>query len=82
MVYSGQSMATFDTLKKMAPGYNQKLFTDSFTLSVYLNQLLAEKLKSDSLSGKTLQEVVVKSKKRSVTDSLNSLYASLVLANL
>ena len=66
----------FDTLKKMAPGYNQKLFTDSFTLSVYLNQLLAEKLKSDSLSGKTLQEVVVKSKKRSVTDSLNSLYAS------
>jgi hypothetical protein len=67
----------FDTLKKAAPGFNQKLFsTDTAAASAYLNELLAKKLRLDSASSKTLEEVVVKSKKQSVTDSLNLLYAS------
>ncbi len=56
------------TLNATAPGLN--------TGSAYLEQLLAGKLESDSAKGKTIREVVLRAKKRSVTDSLNLLYAS------
>jgi hypothetical protein len=47
----------------------------------YIQQRLAEKQKIDSFSGKTLSEVVVKSRKLSETDSLNQLYASDIFYN-
>ena len=42
----------------------------------YIQKRLDEKQKIDGFTGKTLSEVVVKSRKLSETDSLNQLYAS------
>ena len=66
----------FDTLKNPATGFEKTTHVDSMTSQQQLVDLLESKLKLDSAIGKTLQNVVVKSKKRSITDSLNLLYAS------
>ena len=41
-----------------------------------LQQILSDKINPDSIEGKVLEAVVVKAKKRSETDSLNSVYAT------
>ena len=66
----------FDTLKNPAAGFEKTIHFDSIISEKQLIDLLESKLKFDSAIGKTLQTVVVKSKKRSITDSLNLLYAS------
>ncbi|GAB2820020.1 hypothetical protein [Ferruginibacter profundus] len=67
--------AYFDTLKKAAP-YLTDIQHQNEKILAFNNQLIQAKFKSDSSFGKTLQTVTVKGKKRSVTDSLNAVYAS------
>jgi hypothetical protein len=64
----------FDTLARVKMNTENLLGTG--TSSPYLQQLLTDKQKADSAKGKTLSEVVVRTRKRSETDSLNSVYAS------
>ncbi len=64
----------FDTLHKA--GLNNGTILSTTSPAAYLQQLLDEKKKKDTTFGKTLSEVVVKSKRRSEVDSLNAVYAS------
>lgn len=66
----------FDTLKMPAAGFEKTAHIDSIASERQLADLLEARVKADSAIGKTLQNVVLKSKKRSLTDSLNLLYAS------
>lgn len=64
----------FDTLKLST--LNTNLITTAASPAPYLVELLNEKQKKDSSFGKTLSEVVVRSRKRSEVDSLNAAYAT------
>ncbi len=67
----------FDTLKVPAIPIEENLLAiEKSGISDYYNQIILKKLSADSGKGKTLTEVVVKSRKRSPVDSLNLLYAS------
>lgn len=70
--------AYFDTLHQAVintPGFNTE------TLTALMQQMLNEKQKNDSTTGKLLREIVLRSKKISQTDSLNQLYASDIFYN-
>lgn len=67
--------AYFDTLK------TAKIYTDRSpmpvdTLNILFKKLMNIKLKTDSTFGKVLPGVFIKGKRKNVTDSLNSVYAS------
>lgn len=64
----------FDTLARVKPN-TENIFGPA-TSSALLQRLLTDRQKADSAKGKTLGEVVVKTRKRSETDSLNSVYAT------
>jgi hypothetical protein len=67
----------FDTLKTASNrSYSPVINFDNSTISNYYAKIIAEKQVADSIKSKTLNNVIVKSKKRSVLDSLNTLYAS------
>lgn len=67
----------FDLLEKGKINNQENLLSEySFGVSNYFGNILKQKYTSDSIKGKTLETVVVKTKKRSVTDSLNTKYAS------
>jgi hypothetical protein len=67
----------FDTLKTASnTNYAPAINFDNSTISNYYAKIIAEKQVADSIKSKTLNNVIVKSKKRSVLDSLNTLYAS------
>lgn len=70
--------AYYDTLSRL-PVYSG--FTGKSSVPAYFEQVLTEAQKSDSAKGKTLREVVLRTKKRSATDSLNLLYASDIFFN-
>ena len=69
----------FDTLARVQVNTDNIIGTGSSL--PYLQQLLTDKQKADSAKGKTLSEVVVKTRKRSETDSLNSVYATDIFFN-
>ena len=69
----------FDTLARVK--VNTENAFGTATSSPFLQQLLTDKQKADSAKGKTLSEVVVRTKKRSETDSLNSVYATDIFFN-
>jgi hypothetical protein len=64
----------FDTLQLST--LNTNIIASSASPAPYLVELLNEKQKKDTSFGKTLSEVVVRSRKRSEVDSLNTAYAS------
>jgi len=64
----------FDTLQRAR--LNNEYIANAGTPSSYLQQILEEKQRKDTSFGKTLSEVVVRSRKRSEADSLNNLYAT------
>jgi len=66
--------AYFDTLNRA--GLNTGVIQTMNSPAPYVQQLLQEKQKKDSAGGKLLSEVVVRTRKRSETDSLNQVYAS------
>jgi hypothetical protein len=67
----------FDTLNLPAAGINDIFFSSRLVSTPgYYNQMILKKQSLDSGKVKTLGEVVVKSKKLSVADSLNQQYAS------
>jgi hypothetical protein len=66
--------AYFDTLHFAQ--LNAKYFGDVIKPAVPLQQILSGKKNPDSVEGKVLEAVVVRARKRSETDSLNSLYAT------
>ena len=71
----------FDTLKNAAPGFASKIYNpENDAASFYLDQQLAEKLKQDSVASKTLQTVIVKATKKSIADSLNTLYTTSIFS--
>ena len=73
----------FDTLKiahrvppvDLNPNYSNE------KLNAAIEEILNQRRKQQEAEGKMLSEVIVKSKKRSVTDSLNHLYASDIFFN-
>ena len=73
----------FDTLKMP----HQKPIVDldpnhsNENVNSYIENLLKQKQKEMDAEGKVLTEVIVKTKKRSVTDSLNQVYASTIFYN-
>ncbi len=69
----------FDTLARVK--MNTETIFATVQSSPYLQQLLTDKQKADSASGKTLSEVVVRTRKRSNIDSLNSVYATDIFFN-
>lgn len=69
--------AFFDTLKSPAAGINETLVSaETITPADYYNQIISKKQGADSGKVKTLGEVVIKAKKHSSVDSLNTLYAT------
>ena len=65
--------AYFDTLARTAP--NDVLMANTVSVPL-LEKMASEKATTDTGKSKTLREVVLRAKKRSVADSLNLLYAS------
>jgi len=70
--------AYFDTLSR---AWVNTAAQGPLTATNYLEKLLNDTQSKDSTSGKVLREVIVRSKKRSATDSLNLLYASDIFFN-
>ncbi len=67
--------AYFDTLKTAPPAAAENYPAQGMA-APYLQNLISERQRLDSSKGKTLQEVVVRTKKRSAADSLNLLYTT------
>jgi hypothetical protein len=67
----------YDTLSNPALR-NNKAFLNIAALETndYYNKIIAEKLRIENEKGKTLESVTVKTKKRSIVDSLNAQYAT------
>lgn len=70
--------AYFDTLSR---AWVNTPAAGPLTAVSYLEKLLNDTQRKDSTKGKVLREVIVRSKKRSATDSLNLLYASDIFFN-
>ena len=70
--------AFFDTLKTphKAPMIDLDPTYSNEKLNVFTEEILKQKRKEQEAEGKMLSEVILRSKKRSPTDSLNHLYAS------
>lgn len=70
--------AYYDTLSLVALNMEASSLAPA---SAYPEQFLTSPQNTDSTKGKTLREVVLRSKKRSATDSLNLMYASDIFFN-
>ena len=67
----------FDLLQKTTLNDDQKLLSEyAFDVSNYVVNIRKEKYKQDSIKEKTLETVLIKTKKRSLVDSLNIKYAT------
>ncbi len=67
----------FDTLARPALRANKPLVsTDTLASSNYYDQIILDKQKAENAKGKTLDNIILTSKKKSSVDSLNTLYAT------